>query len=94
MRGTQQLRISLPSDMVQMVRARVANGDFASESDVIREGLQALTDRDASIESWLKATVAPAFDAMMTDPSTLIDADDVFNGLREHHQRAMAKPGP
>ncbi|MGT3185016.1 ribbon-helix-helix domain-containing protein, partial [Yersinia enterocolitica] len=36
MRTTQQFSITLPNEMAEMVRSRVASGDYASESEVIR----------------------------------------------------------
>jgi len=40
MRSTQQLSITLPNEMAQLVRAKVAAGEYASESEVIRDGLR------------------------------------------------------
>ena len=63
-----QLSITLPVDMAQMVRAKVASGGFASEIDVIREGLAALQERDMAVELWLRETAAPAYDAHQANP--------------------------
>jgi len=38
-RTTQQFSITLPNDMAEAVRAKVAAGQYASESEVLREGL-------------------------------------------------------
>ena len=40
MRTTQQFSVTLPNEMADQVRAKVARGDYASESEVIREGLR------------------------------------------------------
>ena len=45
-----------------MVRAKWTRCDYASESEVIREGLRALAARDRALEAWLRDTVAPAYD--------------------------------
>lgn len=34
-----QLSITLPNDMADVVREKVSGGEYASESEVIREGL-------------------------------------------------------
>ncbi len=68
MRSTQQFSITLPLDMAQMVREKVQNGGYASESEVIREGLRALRERDAIVERWLQNDVAPAVDAHRANP--------------------------
>lgn len=64
MRTTQQFSITLTNEMADMVRSRVASGAYASESEVIREGLRALCERDKAIETWLINTAAPALDAI------------------------------
>jgi antitoxin ParD1/3/4 len=40
------MSISLASDLVQQIRAKVDSGLYPSESDVVREALRALEDRD------------------------------------------------
>ena len=63
MRTTQQFSITLTNEMADMVRARVASGAYASESEVIREGLRALNERDKAIEAWLTHSAAPSLDS-------------------------------
>jgi putative addiction module CopG family antidote len=41
-RTTRQLSITLPNDMADALRDRVRKGEYASESEVVREGLRAL----------------------------------------------------
>ncbi|EAY4678792.1 type II toxin-antitoxin system ParD family antitoxin [Salmonella enterica subsp. enterica serovar Rubislaw] len=52
-----------------MVSARVSSGAYASESEVIREGLRALNERDKAIETWLVNTAAPALDSIRGNPT-------------------------
>jgi len=42
MRNTQKMSLSLPNEMASGVKSKVARGEYASESDVVREGLRAL----------------------------------------------------
>jgi len=77
MRSTQQLSITLPKDMAQLIRAKVEAGEYASESEVIRDGLRTLLARDRVVESWLRDQVAPAYDALKSDPSRAVSAEDV-----------------
>lgn len=44
-RTTQSLSITLPVEMAEMVKAKVASGEHASESEVIRDGLRTLIAR-------------------------------------------------
>ncbi|MGA9127369.1 MAG: type II toxin-antitoxin system ParD family antitoxin [Terracidiphilus sp.] len=69
MRSTQQLSITLPHEMAEMVRIRVASGEYASESEVIRDGLRALEMHNRALEAWLKEDVAAAYDGVKADPS-------------------------
>jgi len=58
MRTTRQLSITLPNDMADALRERVQAGEYASESEVIREGLRALWARNQAVEAWLRDEVA------------------------------------
>jgi antitoxin ParD1/3/4 len=77
MRTTQQLSITLPIEMAEIVKAKVASGAYASESEVIREGLRALMERERAVEAWLREEVAPAYDAMKADPERAVTAEAV-----------------
>ena len=77
MRTTRQLSITLPNDMADVLRERVQSGEYASESEVIREGLRALFARDRAIEAWLRDEVATAYDAVAADPSRVVTAQRV-----------------
>jgi len=69
MSSTQQFSITLPNEMADAVKAKVAGGEYATESEVIREGLRALLARDQAIEQWLQTEVASAYDRVEADPS-------------------------
>lgn len=74
MRTTRQLSITLPNEMADALRERVRAGEYASESEVIREGLRALFTRDQAVEAWLRDEVASAYDALAADPSGAVSA--------------------
>lgn len=84
MRTTQQMSITLPLELASMVKAKVQAGGYASESEVIREGLRALQERDAVVERWLKDEVVPTLEAIKADPSRLLSAEEAWNKLSEH----------
>ena len=42
MRTTQQFSITLPNEMADIVKRKVAAGEYATESEVIRDGLRVL----------------------------------------------------
>ena len=62
MRTTKQMSITLPMEMAAMVEEKVASGEYASDSEVIRDGLRALVARDRAMEQWLRDVVVPAYD--------------------------------
>lgn len=85
MRTTRQLSITLPNDMADALRERVRSGQYASESEVIREGLRALFARDQAVETWLREEVAAAYDALIADPNDVASADEVRANLAARH---------
>lgn len=90
-RTTQQFSITLPNDMAEAVRAKVAAGEYASESEVLRDGLRSLLARDRAIENWLQTEVAAAYDAVKADPTRGVSVDKVRARLAAQHQAAMTK---
>ena len=88
MRTTQQMSITLPNEMADAVKAKVRTGEYASESEVIRDGLRALMARDRAVESWLHQQVAPAHDALRADPSRAVTADQVRARLAAERAKA------
>ncbi len=88
MRTTQQLSITLPIDMAETIRAKVANGEYASESEVIRDGLRTLLARDQAVERWLHGEVAAAYDALKQSPDLAVSANEVRAQLAEASKNA------
>ena len=91
MRTTQQFSITLPKEMADAVKSKVAAGEYASESEVIRDGLRVLMARDRAVEHWLHEQVGPAYDALKADPSRAITVDQVRARLAAEHKTAKAK---
>jgi len=85
MRTTQQFSVTLPNEMAAQVRAKVASGEYASESEVIRDGLRALQARDRAMEAWLRTEALAAYDAYRADPARGLSADEVKASLAAHH---------
>ncbi len=87
MRTTQQLSITLPNEMADAIKSKVRAGEYATESEVIREGLRALLSRDRAIESWLTQKVGVAFDALKADPTRAVTVDQVRERLAKEHTK-------
>ncbi len=93
MRSTQQFSITLPNEMADAIKAKVAGGEYATESEVIREGMRALLARDRAIEHWLRTEVAAAYDELKADPSKALTIDQVRASLTEARRQRAASRG-
>ncbi len=91
MRTTRQLSITLPMEMADALRERVAAGEYASESEVVRDGLRTLFARDQAVETWLHGEVADAYDALAADPDSATDTASVRRHLAAKHAEAQAR---
>lgn len=86
MRTTQQFSITLPNEMADVVKTKVAAGEYATESEVIRDGLRVLMARDRAMESWLLQEVGPTYDALKADPTRAITVEQVRATLAAKHK--------
>jgi putative addiction module CopG family antidote len=91
MRNTSPISITLPHDMAAMVKAKVASGEYATESEVIRDGLRVLLARDVAVERWLQEEIAKSYDEHAADPSPGIPADKIMARLRTSYQSRKRK---
>jgi putative addiction module CopG family antidote len=85
MRSTQQFSITLPTEMASLVKSKVVSGDYATESEVIRDGLRVLMARDRAMEHWLHSQVGPAHDALQADPSRALPIAEVRRRIAVVH---------
>lgn len=88
MRTTQQFSVTLPNELAQLVKTKVSSGEYASESEVIRDGLRALQARDKALEHWLRTEVVDAYDKMKADPSRGRTVEQVRKSLAAEHDKA------
>ena len=92
MRSTQRCSITLPNAMADALRAKVAAGEYATESEVIRDGCRALQARDRAIEDWLRSDMVARYDALRAEPSRAVSVGRVEALLAAVHKKATAKP--
>lgn len=92
MRTTQQFSITLPNEMADIVKSKVATGEYATESEVIRDGLRSLMARDHAVETWLLGQVGAAYDALKAEPARAVTVAGVRARLAVEHKTAAAKP--
>lgn len=74
--------ISLPIEMAQALRARVTSGEYASEGEVVSEGLRALDAQEDRIELWLRTEGVARDDAWRAAPDDVLTPDEVSDDLR------------
>lgn len=81
MRATQFLSITLPAELAEMVKAKVASGEYASESEVIHDGLLTLVDEDATLETWQVEEVRKTLEEVRAHPERLLSLEEVDRRL-------------
>ena len=91
MRTTRQMSITLPNEMADQVKARVASGEYASESEVVREGLRALAEKDRAFEAWLRNEVVPAYKEYKADPERVVTLDQINSMIAEEYEVAVKR---
>jgi putative addiction module CopG family antidote len=89
MRTTQALTITLPYDMLEMVKAKVTSGEYATESEVIRDGLRTLQARDAAVEKWLREEIVKSYDECEADATLGVPAEQVMARIRSQYRKQI-----
>jgi antitoxin ParD1/3/4 len=67
--------VTLGARHQQFIERKLAQGEYASTSEVVRAGIAALAERDARIERWFQEEILPAIEQAKAHPETLIDAE-------------------
>ncbi|RKE85757.1 type II toxin-antitoxin system ParD family antitoxin [Rhizobium sp. AG855] len=73
--------ITLPTELLDLIRLRVEAGAYADESHVVSEGLRLLASNEDALEDWLRNEVAPTYDRAEAEPESLQDLDAAFDGI-------------
>ena len=82
-----QMQITLTDETaIEFVRGKVRSGQYASESDVIHEGLKALKEESEERERWEREVLLPAHDRLMADPSSAIPIEQAERNLEARRQ--------
>ena len=90
MRTTQQFSITLPLDMAEVVEEKIKSGAYASVSEVMRDGVRALLERDAAIERWLRDEVIAGHEEYMADPSKGISAERILDRIKARRAEKLS----
>lgn len=71
----------VPADVAEIVNALVDSGEYASQGDVVRNGMRLLTEEDRvlsdpEVERWLRDVAVPVAEATVAEPSRSIPAGE------------------
>lgn len=84
MASSEQIIVHLPPEAISIARARVASGEFASESEVITEALlDSVLPRYEDVDQPFLTECGQRYDRARKDPSTSLTLDEAFQGLTE-----------
>lgn len=81
--------ISLPDELEAYVDAKVASGEYAHASEVVREGLRLLRQQEAEKFEWLKREIQKGLDSPIRDD--LKTEEDVLREVRRGGEALLAK---
>jgi antitoxin ParD1/3/4 len=79
MQSAEKLSITLPPEMASFIRQKVNSGLYGSNSEIIREALRGMMDRDRRLERLDSAIAQGVADA---EAGRVQDIDDVRAELR------------
>lgn len=79
MRTMEKLSVTVTQNQARFIEDKVASGEYASDSEVIRDGLRALAARDNAQKRWLRETVAATFDKIESGDGKFHTIDEARN---------------
>jgi len=87
-----QVTIVVPTEVADALNDRVSSGEYASQGDVVRNGLRLLTEEDEvlnspEVERWLREVAVPIAEATSADPSRSIPAQEVRAHFAAKHDK-------
>lgn len=90
MQAAEKLSITLPAEMVRVIRAKVAEGGYSSNSEVIREAMRGWLERERHLVALNVAIDRGIDDA---DAGRVADSEQVKKDLLERIGKGL-KPKP
>jgi antitoxin ParD1/3/4 len=84
----EKISITITPTMKRVLEERVASGQFASVSELMREAFRTWQRQQDEHEERL-ASIRARIDRSMNDPRPSIPAEDVFDRLRKMHAKNL-----
>jgi Arc/MetJ-type ribon-helix-helix transcriptional regulator len=91
--ASEELTITLPKDLADIVRGKVASGEYATALDFITAAMQEQSEPDdPALEQWLHNVGVARYDAYDANPKDVYTANDVREAVSER-LHPVAKAG-
>jgi antitoxin ParD1/3/4 len=93
--ATQEFTITLPKDVVEIVRAKVSSGQYASENEFIETAIveAARPSHDDGLEHWIQTEGVRRCEAMDADPSRGLTFEEIKASLEQDDIEEFRKAG-
>ena len=82
MQPAEKLSVTLPRELAEKVREKVAKGEYASQSDVVRAALR-LWQKSEELKERKLASLREKIDRSLSDSRAPLDEDQAFAYLEE-----------
>ncbi len=78
---------SLTEEQAKFIDAAVDRGEYASGSEVVREGLREMQEDQTILDDWLRREVLPSIKELEEHPERARPADEVFAELKREFRK-------
>jgi Arc/MetJ-type ribon-helix-helix transcriptional regulator len=82
MPATEQITLTLSSDLVEKLRSRSASDGYANESEFLQDHLTEALEPDSELEHWLKTIGVARYDAYDANPNDVYTSDEVLENVQ------------
>jgi putative addiction module CopG family antidote len=77
--------------MAEAVEQKITSGLYASVSEVVRDGVRALLERDGAVERWLREEVVAGHLEYLSDPAKGVPADEILGRIKARRAARQAQ---
>ena len=77
--------------MAVIVEEKIKSGAYASVSEVVRDGVRALLERDAAVERWLREEVIAGHAEYLADPTKGVPAEKLLDRIKARRANRPAR---
>jgi len=91
MAATRKITVELPEDVAQRVDRRLAEGGYASQSDIVTASLNAQLDSDERLDRWEGQVLKSALAEWQAAPEKVRPVNVVFDGALSRYEARKAR---